>query len=348
MRLWGWMSAVAVGLSLTNPAIAGSDWSGWKYGFQAQVIRGKTLFSPSRDFCFTDHAATGTGTSSASCSVTTGSVVISGVANAGATVNTYDITATRPGPPVFTINAVPGGGETLTSWATADFNGDGAFAGAVTTTTAGVNTARSTAWGGYNFFDFGELLAQDITLGFGAHIGNDVQTPSNWLFGWEADISLPLSNTTRFSQYNFRTEQIYLNRDFAVQNFGLSSARARVGFVFDTPSSGPSSVFDNMLIYATAGIGALGSRISVDETIWSRAGNYAFSDSRTEVTFGPVIGTGIGWKLRDNAFFSAEALYYKFGKEYEIASLMRTSTGGETVRIDDVTEIRVKLSFTLD
>lgn len=117
----------------------------------------------------------------------------------------------------------------------------------------------------------------------GVQIGYNRQTPSNWVYGIEADLS--------FIDDGLDGDKIDLT-DF------LASIRGRLGI-----ASG------NSLLYLTAGVAFLGY---ADEF------TKVFSDEYTKIddtAVGFVVGGGIEHKLRNNFSVGLEGLYYNFSSD---------------------------------
>lgn len=124
--------------------------------------------------------------------------------------------------------------------------------------------------------DFSEGVEIDNALAGGVHVGYNWQTPSNWVYGIEADLGL----------INDDVEDIDIT-DF------LATIRGRVGI-----ASGDS------LLYATAGVAFLGysddvvDEIGVDDT-----------------AVGFVVGGGFEHKLSSRFSVGVEGLYYNFSSD---------------------------------
>lgn len=121
---------------------------------------------------------------------------------------------------------------------------------------------------------FGETI--DNALTGGVHVGYNWQTPSNWVYGVEADLDL----------INDKLE------GYDVTDF-LASIRGRAGI-----ASG------NSLIYATAGLAYL-----------SYNKDFVGGDGADDSAFGFVGGVGYEYKFTNNFSVGLEGLYYNFSSD---------------------------------
>lgn len=121
----------------------------------------------------------------------------------------------------------------------------------------------------------------DNALTWGAHVGYNWQTPSNWVFGIEGDLS------------GINDEVGEDNEDLTSY---LASVRGRIGLARGAT-----------LFYATAGVAFLG----YDE-------DASDDDIDVEDAVGYVVGAGLEHKFRNNFSLGLEGLYYDVSSDVEI------------------------------
>lgn len=118
----------------------------------------------------------------------------------------------------------------------------------------------------------------DNALMAGIHIGYNWQTPSNWVYGIEADLGIVNDDID---------EEIEVD----VTDY-LATIRGRLGYAYG-----------NSLIYATAGVAFLGYSDELQD--------FGFDD--TAVGF--VVGGGVEHKLSNNFSLGLEGLYYNVSSD---------------------------------
>ena len=119
----------------------------------------------------------------------------------------------------------------------------------------------------------------------GLHAGQNIQTASNWLWGWEADVTA----TPGWSE----TLQTSPGASSLVSGHhnAMASLRLRLGWTFD-----------RTLIYATGGIAGHS---------WNGFGASTPQEKgKQRFTWAPVAGLGVEWKVRPNFSWRVEGLYY--------------------------------------
>jgi outer membrane immunogenic protein len=164
-----------------------------------------------------------------------------------------------------------GGGLKDESYAYAPITWTGFYVGANVGATFGDELDVDTELTGNFSFDI------DNALMAGIHIGYNWQTPSNWVYGIEADLGV------------INDENEDLNID--VTDY-LATIRGRLGYAFG-----------NSLIYGTAGVAFLGYSEDVQD----------FGSDDTAVGF--VAGAGVEHKLSSNFSLGVEGLYYNFSSD---------------------------------
>jgi outer membrane immunogenic protein len=156
---------------------------------------------------------------------------------------------------------------------------------------------------------FNEDEDDDVSFIGGVHLGYNWQR-DNTVLGVEADVS-------------FADEVDY-----------LASLRARLGYAAG-----------DFLIYATAGVAFAG----LDEDALSvkvSSKDYSFAtDDDTQV--GLVVGGGIEYKLRSNWSVGLEGLYYAFGEESDVHSIVEKCDEYKITsdRDEDLWTVRARLTY---
>jgi hypothetical protein len=119
----------------------------------------------------------------------------------------------------------------------------------------------------------------------GLHAGQNFQAAANWVWGWEADLSVTggWSETVQSSPGASSLVSGQVN--------GIASLRGRLGWVFD-----------RTLIYATGGVAAFNWNGFATSTPQERG--------KSRISWAPVAGAGIEWKVRPNLSWRVEGLYY--------------------------------------
>jgi outer membrane immunogenic protein len=131
--------------------------------------------------------------------------------------------------------------------------------------------------------DFDTEKSGDITfdvdnaLMAGIHIGYNWQTPSNWVYGIEADLGIVNDDVE--------------DPDIDVTDY-LATIRGRLGYAYG-----------NSLIYGTAGVAFVGYSDDLQDR------------GSEEAAVGFVVGGGIEHKLSSNFSLGVEGLYYDFSSE---------------------------------
>lgn len=119
----------------------------------------------------------------------------------------------------------------------------------------------------------------DNALMAGIHVGYNWQTPSNWVYGIEADLGIVNDDVE--------------DEDIDVTDY-LATIRGRLGYAYG-----------NSLIYGTAGVAFLGYGDDLQD---------AGSD---DTAVGFVVGGGVEHKLSNNFSLGVEGLYYNVSSDGE-------------------------------
>jgi outer membrane immunogenic protein len=180
---------------------------------------------------------------------------------------------------------------------------------------------------GLGSFDLNENLRRNVPLGdldnngvvAGVHAGYNYQS-GMWVLGLEGDVSFaPWKETTsggRGSTFEFRTRW-------------MGSLRGRAGLAFN-----------NLLIYATAGVGAV-----------DRAAFESFKGRSLTTTdvykIGAVAGAGFEYKLTQNIVVGLEGLYFFVNENKGKRGRPDNSSSTRFIggKAGDVGVVRARLSF---
>lgn len=158
----------------------------------------------------------------------------------------------------------------------------------------------------------------------GLQIGVNVQR-DDLVYGGILDASVGAIRDSQFSLSETPPNESGLSVD------GLASLRARVGLVRG-----------DALIFATGGLGY----VSAD--YWMRDPGAAIPFGRADLSgFGPVIGGGVEWRIREGTSVVLEALHFAVDTRADTSGLTSDSDPGDFVNLRDVTVLRLGLMVRL-
>lgn len=349
-QLLSLLAVLAVSVSSADVSAEQRKWTGFSIGVHGGVAKtdyASNLGDGSK-FCATAAEAVG-GTASASCEINGHNFILGGEGQVGdgtlsRTYNTEtgEITGFVEGFRASSTRSNSLIDNTLYPAHYASF--------VTSTRDQQLNTVvRTLAVGLVDGFDLGDGRLQAKGGTYGAHIGYNYHRSDDIVIGFEADITRLANDGDSTSSSDdapsnpVRYEVLSYSRSVSIQSKYLASARLKLG-----------KAMGDYLPYITAGLAYSEFKGDVATDAQFRIRNVSHPDipstqgSFSDSAFGAVVGAGLSWRASDNIILSGEALYYHFDKSVDISDLTINEAVQESVGLDDVMEVRVKLSIGLN